>query len=77
LLKEPKPSITDEVQDDLTTRRDDLLETPDAQQAKDPMLDRIDALRSRRDEQAESDPIIDEDLRKRLEGGISTPTVPE
>ncbi|MGH1578677.1 hypothetical protein [Planktotalea sp.] len=80
LLKEPEPSITDEVEEDLTTRRDDLLDTPDAddlEEAKDPVLDRIDALRKRRDEQTTSDPIIDDELRKRLEGGITPPTEPE
>lgn len=80
LLKEPEASITDEVQDDLTTRRDDLLETPAAEgseDTKDPVLDRIDALRARRDAEAASDPVIDEELRKRMETGISAPTVPE
>ena len=80
LLEEPEASITDEVQDDLTTRRDELLETPDAkdaEEAKDPVLDRIAALRKRRDEQAASDPVIDDELRKRMEGGISAPIVPE
>lgn len=80
LLTEPEPSITDEVQEELTTRRDDLLETPDAEdaeEAKDPVLDRIDALRKKREEQAQSDPVIDDELRKRMEGGITPPTVPE
>ena len=78
LLKEPEASITDDVQDELTTRRDDLQSTPDAassEETNDPVLDRLDALRARRDE--EKEPIIDDDLRKRLEGGITPPTIPE
>ncbi|MGB7317233.1 MAG: hypothetical protein WBC85_04630 [Planktotalea sp.] len=80
LLKEPEATITDEVQTDLTTRRDDLQATPEAQgvsDTSDPVLDRIDELRARRDAQAASDPAIDDELRKRMEAGITAPTVPE
>ncbi len=80
LLKEPEPSITDELQSDLTTRRDDLLSAPGSSNAaasQDPVLDRIDALRAQRDEQAARDSIIDDALRKRMEAGITAPTVPE
>lgn len=80
LLNEPEATITDEVETNLTTRRDDLAETPDAQDledAQDPVLDRLDALRAKRETDAGSDPIIDEDLRKRLEGGITPPTIAE
>ena len=76
LLKEPEPAITDDVQTDLTTRRDDLLSTPagaDADAANDPVLNRIDALRARQEAQAKNHPIIDEELRKRMESGIKPP----
>lgn len=80
LLKEPEATITDEVETDLTTRREDLQDTPagqDATEAKDPVLDRLDALRAQRDAQAQSQPIIDDELRKRMEGGITAPIEPE
>ncbi len=82
LLKEPEATITDDVQDDLTARRDDLQDTPtpsseSTDQANDPVLDRLDALSARRDAQASNDPIIDDELRKRMEGGITPPTIPE
>jgi hypothetical protein len=80
LLKEPEATITDDVETDLTTRRDDLLTTPDAQSAqdlKDPVLDRIDALRERSQANAQNGSIFDDELRKRLEGGITATTVPE
>lgn len=75
LLKEPEPTITDEVQDTLTTRRDDLQSTPSgADPEGDPLLERLQALRDKRDEKLEADPVIDETLRKRLEAGISAPS---
>ena len=82
LLKEPEATITDEVEDDLTSRRDTLQSTPVAsaaqtEMANDPMLDRLDALRARRKAQTAADPIIDDALRKRMEGGINPPTLPE
>jgi hypothetical protein len=80
LLEEPEATITGEVETDLTTRRDDLLTTPDAEtveETKDPILNRLDALRERRQAEAAEGSIFDEELRKRLEGGITPPTVPE
>ncbi|MEP5154820.1 hypothetical protein [Planktotalea sp.] len=76
LLEEPEPTITDELQDTLTTRRDDLLATPSGADS-DPLLERLEALRKKRDEKLVADPEIDEELRKRLEGGITAPTEPE
>ncbi|MEN8891501.1 hypothetical protein [Planktotalea arctica] len=78
LLKEPEPSITGEVQEELTARRDDLQAAPTpGQNSDDPMQNRIDALRARRDVQAASDPLLDADLRKRMERGINAPIAPE
>lgn len=80
LLKEPEATITDEIETELTTRRDDLNATPqaaDAEDTNDPVLNRIDALRARQEEKAANDPIIDEKLRKRMEDGIKPPTLPE
>jgi len=82
LLKEPEATITDEVEDDLTSRRNMLQSTPVASAAQtgmanDPVLDRLDALRARSKVQAAADPIIDDALRKRMEGGINPPTLPE
>jgi hypothetical protein len=76
LLEEPEPAITDELQETLTTRRDDLLATPDGA-TNDPLQARLDALRKKRDEKLEADPVIDDELRKRLEEGITAPTEPE
>lgn len=75
LLDAPEPTITEEVESDLTTRRDDLQTTPqalDAEAQNAPVLDRLDALRQKRDE---TDPraIFDEETRKRLESGITDP----
>lgn len=80
LLEEPEATITDDVETDLTTRRDDLLTTPDGatvEETKDPLLERLDALRERREAEAAEGSIFDDELRKRLEGGITPPTVPE
>ena len=82
LLKEPEATITDEVEDNLTSRRDTLQDTPvvssaQAEKANDPVLDRLDALNARLEAQAAADPIIDDALRKRMEGGINPPTLPE
>ncbi|WP_293448397.1 hypothetical protein [Planktotalea sp.] len=80
LLEESKATITDDVETDLTTRRDDLLTTPDGatvEETKDPLLERLDALHERREAEADEGSIFDDELRKRLEGGITPPTVPE
>lgn len=83
LLDAPEATITDEVEDELTNRRDDLTATPqapstaDSDPAKDPLQNRLDALREKRDAEADNDPIIDDALRKRLETGITAPTLPE
>lgn len=77
LLKEPEPAITDELQSDLTTRRDDLLATPtaaDAEQRNDPVLDRLDALRAQQAAREQADALIDDELRKRMEDGIKPPS---
>lgn len=79
LLKEPEPSITDETQNALTSRRDALLDTPDGDgvSRKDPLLDRLDALRAKRDARVTGDPVIDDQLRKRMTEGVTVPIAPE
>ena len=77
LLKEPEATITDEVEAELTTRREDLQGTPvgvDAEDANDPVLNRIDQLRAQQQSNSANDPIIDDALRERMEGGIKPPT---
>lgn len=80
LLDEPEAEIDAEMQKDLTKRnrvlgRTDSAETLEDEQ--DPLLDRLDALRAKRDEEAVNDPAISDELRKRMEAGITAPRVPE
>ena len=80
LLEEPEPEIDAELETELTQRGSTLNQTPEApttEEQQDPLLDRLDALRAKRAEQAGSDPIISDELRERMTGGITAPTIPE
>ncbi len=91
LLKEPEATITDDTQDALDTRREDLLSTPVAQTEPndDALQKRIDALRKRQQRlsastlsrtpevETSSAQSIEDRLRDRLENGIRPPTPSE
>mgnify|MGYP001157965971 CR=1 FL=1 len=91
LLKEPEATITDDTQNALDTRREDLLSTPFAQTEpkEDALQKRIDALRKRQQElsastlsrtpevETSSAQSIEDRLRDRLENGIRPPTPSE
>jgi hypothetical protein len=91
LLKEPEATITDDTQDDLDTRREDLLSTPltDTDDEDDALQERIDALRKRQQEMSKTpsastqtveesaEQSIEDRLRDRLENGIRPPTPSE
>lgn len=84
LMEQPEPAITPELQTELTTRRDALNATPQAAEAvlrsdartgsKDPLLNRLDALRAKQATHNENAPDIEDELRKRMEEGITPPT---
>jgi hypothetical protein len=86
LLKDPVPTITGDVETELTTRNADLTArtaapalaaasgTPLPQ--TDPLLDRLDALRAKRNAIGQTT-VIDDALRARIDAGITAPTVPE
>lgn len=85
LLKDPEPSITGDVEAELTERNTSLnarIAEPAASAAAatlpqtDPLLDRLDALRAKR-ETVNQAPVIDDALRARIDAGISAPTVTE
>jgi len=80
LLEEPEAEIDKAMQRKLTKRSRKLGRTDEAdtlEDSDDPLLDRLDALRARRDNEAINDPVISDELRARMEAGVTAPAVPE